>query len=58
MKINQRLALKLIKKLPISKEQKEEVKKGVLSELDRLKELSESELKEELKPSQLEEIYG
>lgn len=35
--ISKKIALKLINKLPISKEQKEEIKEGVLKEINTIK---------------------
>lgn len=48
-KISKKIALKLIKKLPIPDEEKEEVKKGVLKELDNIKNMNTKELQQHLK---------
>jgi hypothetical protein len=47
--ISKKLALKLINKLPVSKEQKEEIKKGVLQELELVKKMDSNELQQRLK---------
>ena len=43
-KINKKIALKLIAKLPITKEQKDEIRKGVLQELEPLSKMNSEEL--------------
>lgn len=47
--LSKKIALKLIKTLPISKEEKEEVKKGVLTKLDNIKNMNVKELQARLK---------
>lgn len=49
VKISKKIALKAINKLPIPKEQKEEIKEGVLKELDNIKNMSAKELQAYLK---------
>lgn len=46
--LSKKLALKAINKLPLTKEQKEEIKKGVLKELDSLKNCNHQELQDKL----------
>lgn len=47
--INKKLALKLINKLPVSKEEKEEIKKGVLQEIELIKNMDSNALQQRLK---------
>jgi hypothetical protein len=46
LKISKKLALKIIAKLPIPKEQKEEIRKGVLQELEPISKMNSEELQE------------
>lgn len=46
--ISKKLALRIIAKLPITKEQKEEIKKGVLQELDMIKDMDSKGLQKYL----------
>jgi hypothetical protein len=48
-KISKKIALKLINKLPIPDAQKDEVKKGVLKELDEIKNMNSKALQQRLK---------
>lgn len=46
--LNKKLALKIINKLPLTKEQKEKVRQGVLEELNSLKNFNHKELQNKL----------
>lgn len=48
VKISKKLALKIINKMPISKEQKDEVKKGVLQELELIETMDKEALQQRL----------
>ena len=45
-KISKKLALKIIAKLPIPKEQKDEIRKGVLQQLEPISKMNPDELQE------------
>jgi hypothetical protein len=47
-KISKKLALKIIAKLPIPKEQKEEIRKGVLQQLDDVSNMDSNALQQRL----------
>lgn len=47
-KVSKKLALKIIAKLPIPKEQKEEIRKGVLQQLEPISKMNSEELQNHL----------
>lgn len=47
-KVSKKLALKIIAKLPIPKEQKEEIRKGVLQQLDDVSKMDSNALQQRL----------
>jgi hypothetical protein len=48
-KVSKKLALMMINKLPLSKEEKAEIKKGVLKELELVKNMDSKQLQNRLK---------